>query len=131
MFVFSTRPLAVRQLSPVGGATTAPATGWRSMIRAMLTVKWGSPRTNALVPSSGSTRKNSGPIASGVPNSLACSSEITGTPGKVFDSRSRISSSARRSASVTGLSSALACTTSSERHSGRISRAASAAMSAS
>ena len=74
----------------------------------MLTVKCGSPRTNALVPSSGSTRKKRGPIASGVPNSLACSSEITGTPGKRRARASRISVSPRRSASVTGLWSALA-----------------------
>ena len=79
-------------------------------IKAMLTVKWGSPRTKALVPSSGSTRKKRGPMASGVPNSLACSSEITGMSGNRRARRARISVSARRSASVTGLWSALAMT---------------------
>jgi hypothetical protein len=78
---FQVWPPFVYQHSPEGGETTAPATGRPFSIRPMLTVKWGSPRTKALVPSSGSTRKKRGPMASGVPNSLASSSEITGTSG--------------------------------------------------
>ncbi len=124
-------PEVVNQVRFHAGADTAPATGRPSWIRPMLTVQCSSPRTKALVPSSGSTRKKRGPIWSGVPNSEASSSETTGTPGKRRASSCRISASPRRSASVTGLSSALRSTCSPERHSGRISRPAASTMSAS
>jgi hypothetical protein len=74
----------VNQTSPVAGAQIAPATGTPLSIRPILTVKLGSPRTKALVPSTGSTRKKRGPMASGAPNSLACSSEIAGTLGNTL-----------------------------------------------
>jgi hypothetical protein len=80
----STPSALVNQTSPVAGAQIAPATGTPLSIRPILTVKLGSPRTKALVPSTGSTRKKRGPIASGVPNSLACSSEIAGISGKAL-----------------------------------------------
>jgi inner membrane transporter RhtA len=109
-----TVPVAVvNQTSPVAGAQTAPATGTPSSIRPILTVKFGSPRTKALVPSTGSTRKKRGPMASGVPNSLAYSSEMAGTPGNSSDRRRRIRRSPARSASVTGLASAFWATASS------------------
>ncbi len=121
----------VNQVLFQAGADTAPATGQPSWIRPMLTVQRSSPRTKALVPSRGSTRKNRGPISSGVPNSEASSSDTTGTSGNRRFSSARISASPRRSASVTGLSSAFRSTCSPERHSGRISRPAASTMSAS
>ena len=98
----------VNQVSPVAGAQTAPATGLRPATRPMLTVKAGSPRMKALVPSTGSTRKKRSPMASGVPNSLACSSATMAMSGKCSFSRATISFSPSWSAMVTGLMSALA-----------------------
>ena len=85
----------VNQVSPIGGAVTAPATGTPSSIRPMLTVKCLSPRTKALVPSSGSTRKKRLAMALGTPDSEASSSDTTGMSGKAAARRPRIRRSAR------------------------------------
>ena len=123
-------PGVVNQVSPAAGAATAPATGRPSSIRPMLTVKCASPRTKALVPSSGSTSMNRRAMLKGTPPAAESSSAITGMSGNSALSRSRISASPRRSASVTGLSSLLTSTVRPERHSGRMTALAASTMSA-
>ena len=98
-----------------GRRATAPATGRPWSIRAMLTVKCGSPRTNALVPSSGSTRKKRGADGvgraelagvllgdhrhAGKPPRQACQDQRLGPPVGLGD-RALVGLGARPSASV-------------------------------
>ena len=72
-------PTAPQKILPVSGSRMTPTAGVPSRIRPMLTVKSLPPRTNSLVPSSGSTRKNSRPTA-GMHPAAQASSAITGTP---------------------------------------------------
>ena len=69
-------------------------------------VKCGSPRRYGLVPSSGSTRKKLLPTVGACP-AAAASSDTAGTPGAMRASAARMIASDSRSATVTGLPSAL------------------------
>ena len=98
-------PRAPQYNWPSAGASTTPATGSPSSTRAILTVNSPLRCRNSFVPSRGSTRKKQG---AGPEGAATDSSDNTNTPGKAVASPRRMAASARRSASVTGLPSALA-----------------------
>ena len=71
----------LRQVVPVAGAVTTPATGDPLWMRAMLTVKASRPSTKPRVPSSGSISQNQSSAEAGTPSADTASSATVWTPG--------------------------------------------------
>ena len=100
------RPTTPRQIRPTGGAATSPIRATPSATTATLTVNSSRPARNSRVPSSGSTRMNTG-CAAGTWPAATASSDTTGISGASRARPARITASAASSAMVTGDWSAL------------------------